>query len=744
MSGNTTTPVAMSGYITPAYTFTPGPSGVGTINLSGISSFNIKRLVAIINQTAGEIIYSSANSSYNYTNVVGTTITLKADTTGQNSTDILQVVYDTGYVVLDPTFPINIDSVYVSNEVEVKNDVGSPIPVSGPLTDAQLRATPVPVSISSSIELEVKNDAGNPLPISGTVSANQAGTWNINDVSGTISLPTGAATAAKQDTQSTQLTQIESAIDALSLNVVSPQDILGVGISGARYNQVEINFEVAPGAGLITETFTGGGFVTITSGHSIYATGAAATASTKVVTTQKVIYRPAHEIYSYFTAAFTTGVANTFQRIGIFDDNNGFYIGYENNLFGITKRTSGVNTFVARSLWNGDALNGGSTSNFTRNGIPEAINLNYSNLFRIRFAWLGSASVIFEVFSPDGLWVPFHTLKVPNSQYDPSIANPDLPLSLHVSKNAANGTNITIATACWAGGTTSDYVKISDTLTTNTLASLTRSVITGQTTAGGGGFVNVKVNPSGALNVAATQDGTWNINNITGTISLPTNAATLTAQNTGNASLSSIDTKTPPLGQAAMAASVPVVLASNQSNVPVAVQDTWKSTYTAGATNYVPYTNATDILTISGSATKTIRIYKIHISAIATSNINIHYDLFLIKRSTANTGGTPTLVTPVAHDSLNPAPTATVTSYASLPTLGTTVGTINQNDLFASTNVKGGDTPVQPNNVLQINFGTHPNLQPLTLRGANEVLAINLNGITVAANLEIDIEWTEE
>ena len=31
-------------------------------------------------------------------------------------------------------------------EVEIKNDAGNPIPVTGPLTDAELRATPVPVS----------------------------------------------------------------------------------------------------------------------------------------------------------------------------------------------------------------------------------------------------------------------------------------------------------------------------------------------------------------------------------------------------------------------------------------------------------------------------------------------------------------------------------------------------------------------------------------------------------------------
>ena len=54
------------------------------------------------------------------------------------------------------------------------------------------------------------------------------------------------------------------------------------------------------------------------------------------------------------------------------------------------------------------------------------------------------------------------------------------------------------------------------------------------------------------------------INNITGTITLPTLASTSTLQTTGNSSLSSIDTKTPALGQALAAASTPVVLTAIQ------------------------------------------------------------------------------------------------------------------------------------------------------------------------------------
>lgn len=117
--------------------------------------------------------------------------------------------------------------------------------------------------------------------------------------------------------------------------------------------------------------------------------------------------------------------------------------------------------------------------------------------------------------------------------------------------------------------------RVSTVITNETQALMTKSVITGQTTGGGGGYVNVKVNPSGALTVdatlsgidsaldgqktmsaslpvviasdqsaipitdnagsitvdgtvAATQSGTWNINNVSGSISLPTGAATET------------------------------------------------------------------------------------------------------------------------------------------------------------------------------------------------------------------------
>jgi hypothetical protein len=81
-------------FVSTTYTFTPGASGVGTVNLSGISAFDPKRLVAVINQTRGVVIYATGSAAYRYTAVSGSTLTLFVDTTGHNSADILQVIYE--------------------------------------------------------------------------------------------------------------------------------------------------------------------------------------------------------------------------------------------------------------------------------------------------------------------------------------------------------------------------------------------------------------------------------------------------------------------------------------------------------------------------------------------------------------------------------------------------------------------------------------------------------------------------
>lgn len=107
-----------------------------------------------------------------------------------------------------------------------------------------------------------------------------------------------------------------------------------------------------------------------------------------------------------------------------------------------------------------------------------------------------------------------------------------------------------------------------------------------QTDAAGNLLVNIKANDLGPIHV------------IVDSSALPSGAATSVNQTTANSSLSSIDTKTAALGQAAMAASSPVVIASNQSAVPVSMA----AVPTGGAT---AANQATEIASLSSIDTKT-------------------------------------------------------------------------------------------------------------------------------------------
>jgi len=80
-------------------------------------------------------------------------------------------------------------------------------------------------------------------------------------------------------------------------------------------------------------------------------------------------------------------------------------------------------------------------------------------------------------------------------------------------------------------------------------------------------FVDVTVNGIKVDGSAVTQPVSVN------SLPLPSGASTSALQTTGNSSLSSIDTKTPPLGQTTMSSSTPVTIASNQSDLDVVLKD---------------------------------------------------------------------------------------------------------------------------------------------------------------------------
>jgi len=158
-----------------------------------------------------------------------------------------------------------------------------------------------------------------------------------------------------------------------------------------------------------------------------------------------------------------------------------------------------------------------------------------------------------------------------------------------------------------------------------------------------------------------------------------------------------------------------------------------QTTYSASGTVTLA-ASATDVFTITGSATKTVYVTSVTVSGVQTTAGVA--DMQLITRSTANTGGTSGAVTAISHDTTNAAATATVLAYTANPTTGTTIGTVRR------AYVEVGQSTGLVNDVVVFDFGNKG--QPVTLRGTGQVLALNLGGATLAGGvLDTCVEWYE-
>lgn len=123
-----------------------------------------------------------------------------------------------------------------------------------------VESTPVAATVNGGLHINIRNDSGtelattgNPLrvdptgtttqPISGTITANQGGTWNINNITGTVSLPTGAATSALQTTINTTLLNI-SGTTTTSGTTLPTRSLLVGGDDGTNIQEIQVRTSV--------------------------------------------------------------------------------------------------------------------------------------------------------------------------------------------------------------------------------------------------------------------------------------------------------------------------------------------------------------------------------------------------------------------------------------------------------------------------------------------------------------------
>lgn len=151
------------------------------------------------------------------------------------ATDKVDVSNSTNVAVTDGGGSLTVDgTVNIGNfpaSIEISNDAGNPLPVSGTVTIT---------------------DGSGPITVDGTVAATQSGTWNINNITGTVSLPTGAATEttlAAVNTKLTPTTRTHNTVSATGAGSVPAGSlrgsVLNVGSAAGTWNGISLPAGVA-------------------------------------------------------------------------------------------------------------------------------------------------------------------------------------------------------------------------------------------------------------------------------------------------------------------------------------------------------------------------------------------------------------------------------------------------------------------------------------------------------------------
>lgn len=167
----------------------------------------------------------------------------------------------------------------------------------------------------------------------------------------------------------------------------------------------------------------------------------------------------------------------------------------------------------------------------------------------------------------------------------------------------------------------------------------------------------------------------------------------------------------------------------------VAVRPSNVVSYMATTVALAPSATATDIITITGSASKTVVVTKWTLSTVQTAAGSNTY--IWLKRSSTDTAGTSTTATVVPLDSAFVAGTAVVTNYTANPTAGSLVGNLKSIKLFAGTGTVQQET-------YEWDMTNGGAIRGITLNGAAQQLCLNMNGSAAAGlNVYSTIEWYE-
>lgn len=222
--------------------------------------------------------------------------------------------------------------------------------------------------------------------------------------------------------------------DRMSLNTV-----FGEKVTGIRSADIAAQFQYGFPASSAASEVANGGTITIVESMLIVSTGTNTAGSAAISNRKALRYLPGQEAFSNFTAVFTKAKENSHQRAGLFDSENGYFLGYEGTDFKVTRRRDSIDTSVSIDP---------STIFKSNDGLYDPTR---GNIYRISFGYLGFAAISFEVMTPRGSWTLLHKIEYPNTSKGVHVLNTNLQPRAEV-ENDGNNSDISIKIGSFSAG----------------------------------------------------------------------------------------------------------------------------------------------------------------------------------------------------------------------------------------------------------------------------------------------------
>lgn len=376
---------------------------------------------------------------------------------------------------------VNVGNFPATQNVNVTN---SSIAVTGPLTNTELRASAVPVSLASTTitssalptgastaanqttsnttlsSIDAKTPALGQTTMAAsspvTIASNQSAlpvtgaffqaTQPVSAAS--LPLPTGAATSALQTTANASLTSIDTKLTApllVKANFLNDYTTTSIGALRVAISQnvFESLFSFDKQPLIWDEVLTSGGTSTFNTNTNSVDMTLPTTSGAEVVrqTFRRIRYNPSRTVQILTAGNIGLPKANVRKRIGQFDTLDGLFFEHDGLTVNVVIRSAvsgaAVDTKISQANWNIDKFDGTGVSGIT-------IDFSKHQLFYIQYAFQGFGDVVFGFYHDGG--VKFcHREKTANVLTTPFMRTAHLPCRTEITNTGTSASPTTMS-----------------------------------------------------------------------------------------------------------------------------------------------------------------------------------------------------------------------------------------------------------------------------------------------------------